>query len=221
MSDISHYEIIEQKVLFGEVAKLDDTQLLALIIRNPKDKAIERGEKLYNHSEKVSNLLNLTVSDIIRVCGVTKQQAISLCALFELIKRVGDNRGDDNIDTIKSNLDVISIFKPIFARLEVEELWALYLTATNKVIKRVKISSGGTASSAADVKLILKNGIELLASSLIILHNHPTDDPTPSEDDIIFTNQLKIATTYLDMRLLDHVILSKNDSYSFLKNRML
>ncbi|MFI3267634.1 MAG: DNA repair protein RadC [Rikenellaceae bacterium] len=218
-TEISHYEIIEQKVLFGEIKKLDDTQLLALIIRDSKDKSLSKAEKLFNHCDKLEDLLNLTLNDITRISKINKKQAISVCALFELLKRVSESE-KINIDTIKSNLDVISIFKPIFQKLEVEELWVLYLTGTNKIIKKLKISSGGTISTFADTKLILKNGIELLASSMIVLHNHPSGDCTPSNDDIEFTNKLKKASELLDIRLLDHIIISETESYSFLEARL-
>ncbi|MFI3263011.1 MAG: DNA repair protein RadC [Rikenellaceae bacterium] len=215
--EISHYEIIEQKVVFGEIEKLSDKQLLALIIRDSKDKSLSKVDKLFNSCEELSDLVGLSLGEITRSSGLNKKQAISVCALFEIIKRVSYN-DDIKIDTIKSNLDVIAIFKPILQKLEIEELWVLYLTGTNKVIKKLRISSGGVASTFADTKLILRNGIELLSSSLIILHNHPSGDSTPSTEDIEFTDKLQKAAELLDMRILDHIIISKGGNYSFKEN---
>jgi len=116
---------------------------------------------------------------------------------------------------IKSSLDAANVFRQVFEETIgiYESMFALYLNRANKTIGWFKISQGGLSGTVVDVRLILKTGIECLASGLIICHNHPSGNVNPSEPDIKITNKLKEGCKILDIQLLDHIILTE-DSYS-------
>lgn len=211
----SLYELTEQKVLFKETETLSDAQLLSLIIRDHKDDKSTKANKLISSCDELTQLLNLSTNEIIRISKANKKQAISLCAMFELIKRITGIDGTQNIDIISNQLDIISMFRPKFINLKHEEFWAIYLTKTNQIIKIVKINTGGINSMFVDVKLILNKGICLLATAIIVVHNHPLSDASPSKEDIAFTDKLEESLELIDIKLLDHIIISKSDYYSF------
>ena len=125
------------------------------------------------------------------------------------------------IDTIRNNMDAVRLLEPIIGDLPHEEFWAIYLNGANRVVDKVRISHGGTNSSVVDIKIILQRAIERLASGLIIAHNHPSGDLTPSENDLAVTKKIKDGCSLLDIRLLDHIIIGNGQSFSFLEQNVL
>ncbi len=119
---------------------------------------------------------------------------------------------------IRSSNDVYSIFNPLLADLTHEEFWLLYLNRSNKILSRHKLSQGGISGTITDVRLIIKKAIELLASSIIICHNHPSGNLDPSEADTRITQKIKEAAGYFDISLLDHIIVTDNGYYSYADN---
>ena len=117
---------------------------------------------------------------------------------------------------ITSSKDVYELLFPVLADLPHEEFWILLLNRSNKIIDKIRISQGGTAGTVIDIKMILKNAIEKLASSVIICHNHPSGNTQPSKADIEITGRLKEAARAMDIKLLDHIIIADNLYFSFL-----
>lgn len=121
----------------------------------------------------------------------------------------------DDDHKIRSSNDVYSIFHPLISDLSYEEFWLLYLNRSNKVISKLKISQGGISGTITDIRLILKRALEVLASSIIICHNHPSGNREPSDADRRITEKIKEAASYFDISLLDHLIVTDNGYYSF------
>ena len=96
-----------------------------------------------------------------------------------------------------------------------EECWVLYLNRANRVITQQRISAGGLHATVVDVRIILKNAIEQLASSIILCHNHPSGQLIPSQADNALTQKVKDASTMMDIQLLDHLIITREGYYSF------
>jgi DNA repair protein RadC len=96
-----------------------------------------------------------------------------------------------------------------------EEFWVLYLNRSNTMIECTKISQGGLSGTVTDVRLIMKTAIELLASSIILAHNHPSGNIQPSEADKAVTRKLKETGDLMDIKVIDHLILSENNYFSF------
>lgn len=103
-------------------------------------------------------------------------------------------------------------------RLEHEEFWVLYLSRSNRVMFEECMSKGGVSGTVIDVRLILKRAIELLASSIILVHNHPSGNLNPSPEDNRITTKTKEAALLLDINVLDHLIITPTDYFSYSDN---
>lgn len=214
--ELSKLAIAETKLLYGESGKLTVSELVALVMCNSKlsDKYIDLGEKLSSVFASLDELSVQNINSLIKHSGISKREAASLAAAFELGKRVNWARKSE-VEIIRTNKDVESLLTPLFKGVMQEEFWTVYLTGTHRVIEKVKICSGNISSTTVDIKLILKRGIENLCSVLIVAHNHPSGDMTPSDTDIELTAKIKQAAALIDIRLLDHVIIGDNCSVSF------
>lgn len=117
--------------------------------------------------------------------------------------------------SVTSSRDVYRYFKPILGSLEYEEFWVVFLSQSNKVIRRMRISSGGISETAVDIRLILKNAIQCNACGMILAHNHPSGNNRPSNADDIFTKKIKEASRLMDVRVLDHLIICEESYFSY------
>lgn len=129
----------------------------------------------------------------------------------------------NTIPEVKQVQDVVHNFRKLYSDdiLIYESFYAMYLNQKNAVIGVVKISQGGITSTIVDIRIIFKYAIELLATSIIICHNHPSGNIMPSNQDKELTSKINIAANYLDIKLLDHIILSKDNYYSFANENIL
>ncbi len=124
-------------------------------------------------------------------------------------------------EVIRESDDVVRLFRPQLERLTHEECWAVYLTSSNRIIERQRISQGGVQATVVDHRLIVKRALELLATQLILIHNHPSGSAEPSREDRLLTDKVARAAALFDIRLLDHLILSREGDFSFLRANLL
>ena len=151
------------------------------------------------------------------IAGLGSKRAERLLSATTLGRRVASaNRAIE--ETITSSEDVVRTMRPLLKELKHEECWAIYLTNSNRIIERCRISQGGVQATVVDQRLIVKRALELLSTRLIIVHNHPSGSATPSGADFDITNRVKEATSLFDIQLLDHIIISASESYSFKSN---
>jgi DNA repair protein RadC len=122
---------------------------------------------------------------------------------------------------LKCSKDAAEIFLPILSDLAHEEFWVLFLNRSNRVIDRMKLSQGGISGTVTDVRIVMKKAIECLASGLIVCHNHPSGNLNPSDSDSKITQKIKDAGNLMDIQLLDHIIISGRDYYSFADNGLM
>ena len=137
--------------------------------------------------------------------------------LPELRIKVERKDGDGQVYQVKSSNDAATFFRTIFnadTMLWTEESAMICLNRANKVIGYFKVSSGGTASTIMDAKVIFTQALQSGAHSIILAHNHPSGNKMPSDDDISLTKKLKKGATYLDLHILDHIILTDNSHTS-------
>lgn len=209
-----------EKLLYKGISSLSDAELLAILLgsgSNDKSAVDLAREILSIASNNLHRLGKLDVHDLVKLKGIGTAKAINIMAALELGRR---RKSAEIIEAakIRSSNDVYTIFNPLLADLTHEEFWLLYLNRSNKILSRHKLSQGGVSGTITDVRLIIKKALELLASSMIICHNHPSGNLDPSEADNRITEKIKEAAACFDINLLDHVIVTDNGYYSYADN---
>jgi len=212
-----------EKLIINGTAGLSDAELLAILISSgTKDKsAVDLGRELLGMvNNNLNSLGKLTISDLKKLRGIGNARAVTIAAALELGRRRKLAEVPDVIQ-IKCSKDVADIFQPLLSDLAHEEFWILFLNRSNKVINRMRLSQGGISGTVTDVRMVMKKAIEYLASGIIVCHNHPSGNLNPSESDSKITSKIKEAGNLMDIQLLDHLIVSDKDYYSFADNGLL
>jgi DNA repair protein RadC len=212
-----------EKLVQKGTASLSDAELLAILINSgTKEKsAVDLGRELLNLvNNNLNSLGKLTIADLKKLHGIGTARAVTIAAALELGRR-RKLAEIPEVHQIKCSKDVADIFQPLLSDLQHEEFWILFLNRSNKVINRMKLSQGGVSGTVTDVRLVMKTAIEYLASGIIVCHNHPSGNMSPSESDSKITQKIKEAGNLMDIQLLDHLIISDKDYYSFADNGLL
>jgi DNA repair protein RadC len=210
---------IREKLIVSGAGALSDAELLAVVLREGSDtlSAVELAEKiLAEFGGGVSELASAGIARIRRAAGCGTVKAVGIAAVGELARRITAEKAL-SVNTVVSKEDVVKLFAPL-SELPHEEFWALYLTSGGRVIDRVRLSQGGVAGTVVDHKLVVKRAVELLAPSLILVHNHPSGIAQPSRDDISVTETIATAAALFDIAVIDHIIISASGSFSFAEN---
>ena len=209
-----------EKLLINGTTSMSDAELLGILISSgTKDKsAVDLGRELLSLvNNNLTSLGRLTIADLKKIRGIGPARAVTIAAALELGRRRKLSDVPEVVQ-IKCSKDVADIFRPLLSDLAHEEFWILFLNRSNKVISRMKLSQGGISGTVTDVRVVMKKAIESLASGIIVCHNHPSGNLNPSEADTRITRKIKEAGELLDIQLLDHLIISENDYYSFADN---
>ncbi|MGL5785349.1 MAG: RadC family protein [Bacteroidales bacterium] len=206
-----------EKLLSKGVSALSDAELLAILIGSgsPGESAVDLCKKILLRAN--NNLLNLgrfSMADLCDFKGIGEAKAITVQAAMELGRRYRKSEVQEKT-TITSSADVFNFFYPQMGSLNHEEFWILLLSPANKIMNQVKVSQGGVAATSVDVKLILKPALLASATSVIACHNHPSGNTTPSPQDNKLTQKIAEAARYMDIKLLDHIILCEQSYYSY------
>ena len=206
-----------EKLIAKGLQSLSDAELVAILIGsgNRNESAVELSKRILKNVDNNLNLLGKqNLSDLQKFKGIGEAKAISIVAAMELGRRrkLSDIKQRKVIRTSK---DVFEFFHPILADLPHEEFWVLFLNQSNKVIDKYRASYGGITSTTIDVRLIMKTAIEKLATSMILCHNHPSGGLNPSISDKEITQKLRGAGKIMDIKVLDHVIVTDESFYSF------
>jgi DNA repair protein RadC len=196
---------------------LSEAELIAILIGSgsKNETAVELSKRILSAVENNLNELGkLSVKELTKFKGIGEAKAISIVAALEL----GRRRKDTEIkkrDKITTSSDVFDIMKISMQDLPHEEFWILLLNRANAVIKKELISRGGVSGTVVDTKIIFKSAVEHYASSLIICHNHPSGNLKPSDADIRITKSIKEAGKIMEIPLVDHLIITDTEYYSF------
>ena len=221
IADLDDSDKPREKALSLGIRSLSNAELLAIIFGSglPGKSVISMSQEiLASCDNRLSRLSRLSIHEMKkRFKGVGTAKAISLVAAFELGLRTHDE--DAALDTqIKNSTDIYNMMRVKLQRLEYEEFWVLYLSRSNRVIFEECMSKGGVSGTVTDIRLILKRAIELLASGIILVHNHPSGNLRPSPDDDRITTKAKEAAKLLDINVLDHLIITPTDYFSYSDN---
>lgn len=205
-----------QKLIIKGTDTLSDAELLALLLNTGykhKSALLLAQEILHKSSNNLQELGKLNVNQLKKLRGIGEAKAARLVAALELGRR---RQAGFTLSKkyIKNGQEAALYFKPILGDYAAEQVHVLYLNFANKVIKDCCVSKGGISSAPVDVRVILKEALELGATSIILCHNHPSGNLNPSQADITFTQKVMRAATLLDIVLLDHVIVSQAGYFS-------
>jgi DNA repair protein RadC len=152
--------------------------------------------------------------------GIGEAKAITIAAALELGRRRREEAALKK-KKITSSLSVFELMQPVIGELQHEEFWIIYLNNSNKVIQKNQLSKGGITGTLVDVRLVLKNALEVGATGLILAHNHPSGTLKPSVADKQITTKLKNAAESLDIKVLDHLIITEKAYFSFADETLL
>lgn len=208
---------IREKLVHQGAGSLTNAELISVVIHEGGDglSAVQLSQNILDANGE--NLCELSKSDIrtLRItCGLGIKRAAILTAAFELGRRAASDESMTPT-VIRTHEDVETIFRPLIASLRHEEFWALYLSSANTVVGRVKVSQGGVSGTVVDHKLILKRAVELLASGIVLIHNHPSGIAEPSGDDKRLTEKIEAGAALFDISVLDHLIITSGGCFSF------
>ena len=207
-----------EKLIERGAKAMTNAELLAILLRTGtgEKNVIELANEMLSKTE--GGLTGLSAAGIQQLCefkGVGQDKAVTLAAAFELGCRCTADRMKPQVLEIRSPETVFKLMFPKMMGTDHEECWVIYLNRSNRLIGTEKISSGGLSETVMDLPGIVRKSLEKKASAVIITHNHPSGNPTPSQADIEMTGKLKHALGLLDIALIDHVVIADGCWYSF------
>lgn len=206
-----------EKLLYKGQSALSDAELVAILIGsgNRSENAVGLCKRiLASVDNNLSALGKLTIKQLMAFNGIGEAKAITIAAAMELGRRRRDEARIDRTKITSSKL-VFEEMQPILGELPHEEFWIIYLNNANSIIKKQQLSKGGITGTLVDVRLTLKTALEVGATALILAHNHPSGTLKPSTADKQITQKLKTAALSLDIKVLDHVIITEHTYFSF------
>ncbi len=206
-----------EKMMKKGAEALSDAELLAILIGsgNTEESAVALMQRVMAACDNDLNRLGKwEVHDFSRFKGLGPAKSVTVMAALELGKRRKLQERTER-PTIQTSGDVYELFHPLLCDLPTEELWILLLNPSNKIIDKVRISRGGINQTCADVRIILREALVQRATRLMLIHNHPSGNPMPGNEDRRLTEHLRQAAETMDMHLLDHIIITDGRYYSF------
>lgn len=166
------------------------------------------------------NLAKMSLNYMTKIEGVTTAKAIRISAIFEIGRRRRSTPATIR-PKVRCSQDAWKILEPLLSDLQHEEFWVLLLNRSNQIIDQKRISQGGISGTVTDVRLILNAAVERLASGIILSHNHPSGNLSPSDADLKITKKIKDAAAFLDLSVLDHLILSEQGYLSMADDNLM
>jgi DNA repair protein RadC len=212
-----------EKLLHKGKQVLSDAELVAILIGsgNRQESAVALCKRiLASTNNNLNELGKQSVKQLMEFKGIGEAKAITIVAALELGRR---RRGEEALERnkITSSASVFEMMQPILGDLEHEEFWIIHLNNSNKVLQKNQLSKGGITGTLVDVRLVLKTALEVGATSLILVHNHPSGALKPSEADKQITQKLKAAASSMDIKVLDHLIITEKAYFSFADKTLL
>lgn len=206
-----------EKMMLKGVEALSDAELLAILIGsgNTEESAVALMQRvLADCGNDLNRLGKWEVRDFSRFKGLGPAKSVTIMAALELGKRRKLQERPERA-VIRSSDDIYGLFHPLLCDLTVEEFWILLLNQASRVIDKVRISRGGIDQTCADVRSILREALLQRATQLALIHNHPSGNPSPSTSDRQLTQLVQKGAQTMNIRLIDHVIVTDGKYYSF------
>ena len=212
-----------EKLLQKGKFSLSDSELVAILLGSgsPNESAVDLAKKiLLSTGNNLNELGKLSIGQLCKFRGIGPAKAVVISAALELgrRRRIEESPREKKITSSNS---VFEMMQPVIGELGHEEFWILYLNNNNKVIEQFQISKGGITGTLVDVRIVLRKALEVGSISLILVHNHPSGNLKASEADKQLTKKLKLAAESLDIKVLDHIIVTEKSYLSFADEGML
>lgn len=206
-----------EKMITKGIDVLSDAELLGILIGsgNREESAVELMRRvLLACGNNLNELGKWGYSDFAKFKGIGPAKATTVMAALELGKRRKTQETKERMQ-ITCSKDVYEMFHPILCDLPQEEFWILLINQSNKIIEKLRISTGGIDGTYADVRSILREAILHRATGIILIHNHPSGNPTPGTSDKRVTSAIRQGAQTMNIRLADHLIICDGRYYSF------
>jgi len=212
-----------EKMIMKGQSTLSDAELIAILLGSgtPKRSAIDLARELLSIAKNDLNILSrCSLKDFQQIKGIGIAKAVTLAAALEIGRRrqMSEVKKKDKIVTSQT---AASLLIPMLRDKPHEVFCVFYLNNASFLIHHEMISSGGVTATVVDIKMILKNAIQLLASTIIVAHNHPSGNKKPSQSDIELTKKIKQGVLAIDLKLVDHIIVADDSYFSFADEGML
>ena len=217
-------EVLPREKLIAKGSQhLINAELLAILIGsgNPGETAVQLMQRLIvSINYDLSELHRISLDELLKWMGIGPAKALKIKASLELGKRIQELPFQEKVSCNSSKKAYDNLFS-VLSYLEQEEFWVLYLNIQNHVLQKNCLSKGGISDTMVDVRLLFKNAVRLGATALIVAHNHPSGELNPSKSDLKLTAKIKKVGENLDIKLLDHLIISEKGYFSFADEKLL
>ena len=207
-----------EKALIIGLENLSDIELLAIILKcgSKGRNVLDLSNEIMKTYHNFNNISNCQYEELLKIKGINKAKAIELLTIMEIAKRIQKSRINE-FKIINSPDDIYNYFSVLLKEEKQENFMVVFLNIKSHIIKYEILFIGGCNCSIIDVNLILRKALIYGASKIICLHNHPSGDPTPSNQDIMITKKINLNAEILDIKLLDHIIIGKGTYVSLKK----
>jgi DNA repair protein RadC len=212
-----------EKLTLRGVQSLTDTELIAILLRTgTKGKSvIQVAQDLVQKAGGLNNLTSQTSESIQKQLGIGKDKAATLIAAFEISRRVDVQKKLFSSKKITSPNDIAEIFIPLLRDKVKEEFYVICLNSANRITKMELISIGNLNASVVHPREVFKVAIDNNSANIILLHNHPSGNSEPSNEDISVTRKMAEAGKLLDIQVFDHIIVAGNKFTSLVEKRII
>ena len=218
IADLTKEDRPREKALAKGLDALTTTELIAILLGSGTqgESVVDLAQRLLKESDnKLSELSKRSVRNLVKSFkGIGEAKAITLLSAIELGKRYAQENIEET-PTLNTPDKVFATMRYHFADLQHEEFWAIYLNNAKRMISKIRISQGGVSATIVDPKIILRYAIENLATAIILVHNHPSGNLMPSREDDNQTERIAKAAKLFDIQLVDHLIVTAGNFYSY------
>jgi len=212
-----------EKLLMRGAQNLSDAELVAILLRTGKKgkSVLEIARELIMSEGNLAMLATKTVDSLQKISGIGKDKAATLAAAFELSRRILSQSKWFSNQKVTSPQEIADIFIPLLRDDSKERFIVVCLNSSNKIIKHETISIGNLNSSIVHPREIFKVAIDCSSASIILIHNHPSGNPEPSNEDISITKKIVESGKILDIPVFDHLIIAGETYTSFVEKRLI
>lgn len=220
IKDLSIDERPREKAILHGISSLSSAELLAILLGSGSvgESVVDLSRRILKWSDNSLNKLGKrTIGDLKRnFKGVGDAKAILVLASMELGRRYAlEGSISDNVPQITNSESAYAIMRYNIGHLNHEEFWVIALNNAKKIITKFRVGQGGLSATVVDPKIIVKTALDNYANSIILYHNHPSGNASPSNQDDMITQKISKAASYLDIPVIDHIIVCENTYYSY------